>query len=173
MSSPGADFSPTEFSTRHLAASDQFDAWRAALPRPLGAQGVYQVQGKALRLAIPFPAAAAARGEGYFFPATHGAFDYAAPQKVTRDGDSVVVDTAGVKSVGPIEGLLAFGKQGFWVRAVPGTVPAAKAVPAQLPWSGALLAFLGAVLGGLILNIMPCVFPILSLKALSLAKANA
>ncbi|MEN2711772.1 protein-disulfide reductase DsbD family protein [Sphingomonas sp. NPDC092331] len=151
----------------------QFDAWRAALPRPLGAQGVYQVQGKALRLAIPFPAAAAARGEGYFFPATHGAFDYAAPQKVTRDGDSVVVDTAGVKSVGPIEGLLAFGKQGFWVRAVPGTVPAAKAVPAQLPWSGALLAFLGAVLGGLILNIMPCVFPILSLKALSLAKANA
>ena len=151
----------------------QFDAWRAALPRPLGVQGTYQVQGKALRLAIPFPAAATAPGEGYFFPATHGAFDYAAPQKVTRDGDRVVVDTAGVKSVGPIEGLLAFGKQGFWVRAVPGAVPAAKAVPAQLPWSGALLAFLGAVLGGLILNIMPCVFPILSLKALSLAKANA
>ena len=37
----------------------------------------------------------------------------------------------------------------------------------------ALLAFIGAVLGGLLLNIMPCVFPILSLKALSLAKANA
>ncbi len=153
---------------------DQFDAWRAALPKPLGAEGTYQVIGKALRLAVPFPAAAKTEGEGYFFPATHGAFDYAAPQKVVRDGDRVVVDTAGVKSVGPIEGLLAFGKQGFWVKAVPGTVPpAATAAPEQLPWSGAVLAFLGAVLGGLILNIMPCVFPILSLKALSLAKANA
>ena len=31
---------------------------------------------------------------------------------------------------------------------------------------------LGALVGGLLLNIMPCVFPILSLKALSLAKAG-
>ena len=35
-----------------------------------------------------------------------------------------------------------------------------------------LLAFLGAVLGGLILNVMPCVFPILSLKALGLARTG-
>ena len=35
-----------------------------------------------------------------------------------------------------------------------------------------LLAFLGAVLGGLILNLMPCVFPILSLKALGLARTG-
>ncbi|MDG2534962.1 protein-disulfide reductase DsbD family protein [Sphingomonas sp. HITSZ_GF] len=151
----------------------QFDAWRAALPRPLGAQGSYQVENKALRLAIPFPAAAKAEGEGYFFPATHGAFDYAAPQKVTRDGDRVLVETGGVKAVGPIEGMLAFGKQGYWVKALPGPVPAARAAPAAAPWSAAVLAFFGAVLGGLILNIMPCVFPILSLKALSLAKANA
>src|SRR3546814_10043771 len=30
----------------------------------------------------------------------------------------------------------------------------------------------GAILGGLILNLMPCVFPILSLKALSLARSG-
>jgi thiol:disulfide interchange protein len=36
----------------------------------------------------------------------------------------------------------------------------------------ALVAFAGAVLGGLILNVMPCVFPILSLKALSLARSG-
>ena len=35
-----------------------------------------------------------------------------------------------------------------------------------------LLALLGALVGGLLLNIMPCVFPILSLKALSLARAG-
>src|SRR5262249_34555655 len=35
-----------------------------------------------------------------------------------------------------------------------------------------LVAFGGALLGGLILNIMPCVFPILSLKALNLASSG-
>ncbi|NHN38908.1 protein-disulfide reductase DsbD [Pseudomaricurvus alcaniphilus] len=35
-----------------------------------------------------------------------------------------------------------------------------------------LLAVAGALLGGLLLNLMPCVFPILSLKALSLANAH-
>jgi thiol:disulfide interchange protein len=36
-----------------------------------------------------------------------------------------------------------------------------------------LMAFLAAVLGGLILNVMPCVFPILSLKAIGLARTGA
>ena len=34
------------------------------------------------------------------------------------------------------------------------------------------LALGGAIVGGLLLNLMPCVFPILSLKAISLAKAG-
>jgi thiol:disulfide interchange protein len=64
---------------------------------------------------------------------------------------------------------------------VPGVVPsggklisgAGQAVPSSaLSLQGVLLALGGAFLGGLILNIMPCVFPILSLKAISLAKAG-
>lgn len=35
------------------------------------------------------------------------------------------------------------------------------------------VALMGALIGGLLLNLMPCVFPILSLKALSLAKSGA
>ncbi|EMD81836.1 protein-disulfide reductase DsbD family protein [Pacificimonas flava] len=35
------------------------------------------------------------------------------------------------------------------------------------------MALTGAILGGLLLNLMPCVFPILSLKALSLVKSGA
>jgi thiol:disulfide interchange protein len=38
--------------------------------------------------------------------------------------------------------------------------------------AGFALVLGGAMLGGLILNVMPCVFPILSLKAISLAKAG-
>jgi thiol:disulfide interchange protein len=53
---------------------------------------------------------------------------------------------------------------------MPGTVAAAQAGGGL--WSAALLAFGGALLGGLLLNVMPCVFPILSLKALSLAKSG-
>ncbi len=46
-------------------------------------------------------------------------------------------------------------------------------VLAQAAQTGWLAAFLGAILGGLLLNLMPCVFPILSLKALSLARSAA
>lgn len=152
----------------------RFDAWRAALPRPLGSQATYQVADKVFRIAVPFPAGASADGEPYFFAQTDGALDYAAPQTAVRDGDRIVIETVGKRAPGPIEGVLAFGTQGFSVRAVPGAVPppSATSASASMPWSAALIAFAGAVLGGLLLNIMPCVFPILSLKALSLAKAN-
>jgi thiol:disulfide interchange protein len=153
----------------------EFDRWRAALPRQLDAQATYQVTGKDFRMAVPFPASAAIDGDAYFFPATEGGIEYAAPQTVTRDGDRLVIATKAGSASGPIEGVLAIGGKGFEVRATPGTVAAAaSAAPAeaQAGWGAALLAFFGAVLGGVILNIMPCVFPILSLKALSLAKAN-
>ena len=148
----------------------QFDAWRAALPRPLGAQGSFAVADGRLRLAVPFPAEAEARGEGYFYPRTQGAIDYAAPQSVTRDGDRIVVETVAKGSPQALDGVLAFGDRGFLVHAVPGEVP--PAAPPVSAWWTALAAFAGAVLGGLLLNIMPCVFPILSLKALSLARAQ-
>src|SRR3546814_14403208 len=45
--------------------------------------------------------------------------------------------------------------------------------PTQAVWGDVLrIALVGALLGGLLLNLMPCVFPILSLKALSLAKSG-
>jgi len=65
---------------------------------------------------------------------------------------------------------------GLSVTAVPGTVPeggapVSKEEPRRdLPALAWLL--LAALAGGLILNVMPCVFPILSLKALSLARSG-
>lgn len=50
------------------------------------------------------------------------------------------------------------------------SLPMVKAAGAGSPTL--LMAFLGALLGGLILNLMPCVFPILSLKALSIARSG-
>lgn len=62
------------------------------------------------------------------------------------------------------------------------TLPASSADPildrsdpsaSRVPPASLLLAVAGAVVGGLLLNLMPCVFPILSLKALSLARSGA
>jgi thiol:disulfide interchange protein DsbD len=50
---------------------------------------------------------------------------------------------------------------------------AAPAPPAELPTQPAgafVVALLGAVLGGLLLNLMPCVFPILAIKVLGFAR---
>ena len=43
---------------------------------------------------------------------------------------------------------------------------------AELDWVLLLSSLIGALIGGVILNLMPCVFPVLSIKALSLSKAH-
>jgi len=153
------------------ALAPQFAQWRRALPQPLGSRATYQAQGGAVRIAIPYPAGAAGAG-AYFYPITANAIDYAEPQKVVRDGDRLIVTTKGKGAPGPIEGVLSIDGHALALTAAPGVVPAPTATAGGSDWSTALLAFLGAVLGGLILNVMPCVFPILSLKALSLARSG-
>ncbi|HEU4959600.1 MAG TPA: thioredoxin family protein [Sphingomonas sp.] len=154
----------------------QFDAWRQALPKPIGAPAAYQAADGGVRIAIPYPADAPL-DQPYFFPSTTGLIAYAAPQSVTRDGDRVVIETkASGTGSGPLAGILRIGPdRGLAVTANPGVVAAAVSAPAGSSaggWALALAALGGAILGGLILNIMPCVFPILSLKALSLANAK-
>ena len=68
--------------------------------------------------------------------------------------------------------------EGLAFRAGPGAVasggtPLVPEKAAQTGLTGLAAILGGALLGGLLLNVMPCVFPILSLKALSLASANA
>lgn len=152
----------------------QFDQWRRLLPKPLGSEATFQVTDGTLRIAIPFPASVDLWKDAYFFAQTPDAVTYSAPQSVTRDGDTLILSVkAGSKVPERLEGVLATSERdGFSLTAVPGTVAAAPAAPAAIDWSAALLALGGALLGGLILNIMPCVFPILSLKALSLAKSG-
>ncbi len=161
----------------------QFDVWRAALPVPLDREALYAVTGKTMQIAVPFPAKAGL-AEPYFFPLTLALFDYVAAQKVKRIGDWLVIETQlslDFKSQPPerIEGLLRIGKdQGLLIKAKVGAVPVGGTV---LSTSNAGIAvatpplhwlLLAALAGGVLLNIMPCVFPILGLKALALAKAG-
>jgi DsbC/DsbD-like thiol-disulfide interchange protein/cytochrome c biogenesis protein CcdA len=153
-------------------ARNRFDGWRTKLPTALGATTNFERVGKLLRLAIPFPAGATL-SDPHFFPAKTGLIEDAALQKFGRDGDLLVAEFVAPAAGGvPVEGVLAVGEgRGLTIaEAKPGSVP-----PLPAPsngWRAILLALGGAILGGLILNVMPCVFPILSLKALSLAKAG-
>jgi thiol:disulfide interchange protein len=153
----------------------RFDAWRRAVPKPLDAKATYQASGGRIRIAIPYPAGAALK-DAYFYPLTTGLLDYNAPQTVTQNGDRLVIETKTAVAPGkvPLTGVLQIDQQqGLTVTAASGTV-AAMTVGAseQGVLMATLIAFAGAMLGGLILNIMPCVFPILSLKALSLARGH-
>ena len=158
-----------------------FDAYRQALPRPLAGQGRFALAGGRLRLAIPLPATVGVE-DPYFFPLTPDALGHSTPQIISRNGDLLIVETApgrDAAGINAIEGVLEVGPGvGLALTAVRGDVPAAGvpvAAPAESASGGAsaiLLALLGALAGGLLLNVMPCVFPILSLKALSLARAG-
>ncbi len=146
-----------------------FDAWRRAVPKPLGATGTWSVGKEGARVAVPYPASAPL-ADAYFFPLTTGAIDLAAPQTVTRDGDRLLIATKpGQGAHSALDGVLRIGGgRGLLIHANYGAVPEASANG----WRAVLGAFALAVLGGVVLNVMPCVFPILSLKALSLARSG-
>ncbi|WP_417622778.1 protein-disulfide reductase DsbD family protein [Parasphingorhabdus sp.] len=157
----------------------RFNGFRAAQPRPLGSDASFAVGDGLFRLSIPLPANIELE-EPYFFVLEDGIVDYAAPQKFSRDGDRLILET-GARGDGleTITGILKIGQHmGLSLTATKGEV-AMTGVPlanggATNEASSSLLfvALGGAILGGLLLNLMPCVFPILSLKAISLAKAG-
>lgn len=159
----------------------RFDGWRAALPRPLDQHANYSITGDRIAISVPYPASGAAR-DPWFYALSRDRIAYAAPQTARRMGDRLIVETTvseGSVATGAIEGVLAVSPElALVVTAEPGAVAAGgepvseSRVAGGIDMTALVLTLAGAFLGGLILNIMPCVFPILSLKALSLAKAG-
>jgi len=165
-----------------LAPSAAFQGYRRALPRPLGSEGRFEIANGRLRIAIPLPASTQVASP-YFYPVTSDAVRHSEAQRISRSGDMLIVEAAPGRLAGQLrtlEGLIEIEPGiGLALTARPGEVPAAgtpiagtQEGPPSEGGPGILIALLGAVLGGLILNIMPCVFPILSLKALGLARAG-
>jgi thiol:disulfide interchange protein DsbD len=125
-----------------------------------------------------------------FFPYDEGGIDYGAPQTLTRSTDALELTVkAGDRrpQAGPVRGvLLATENSGGGPTVVPieidATVGAAPTPAAPTPAAVTATAAAGArtpalpslillaVLGGLILNLMPCVFPVLSIKAIGLVE---
>ncbi|WP_310497744.1 thioredoxin family protein [Sandarakinorhabdus sp.] len=152
--------------------------WPARWSATKTGQGVSRVA-----IAVPVGSIDKVRS-AYFYPLQDGVIGYAAPQSVTRSGDMLRIETdaADPGPSGTVTGLLRITREGdshdygFTISANAGAVPQPGAslttAAPQGAGPGLPLILLGAVLGGVLLNIMPCVFPILSLKALALAKGN-
>ena len=169
------------------AVAGDFAAARALLPRssPWAARYAVDAAGKSLDLFIAAPELARARpAHADFFPAEAGMIRNAAPQRTGYAKDGLVLRLVPAGALkGALPGLLVLtgtdgSVQAVDISAPPGPVPPASFPPVQsapaatgsmVLWS----ALLFALLGGLILNVMPCVLPILAMKALAVARHGA
>ena len=151
------------------AQSPLFAAAEASLPRP-SPWAAHLAEGGVLWLAAPH----LALRDALFFPAEAGVIDQGAPQTLHVRADRVELalkpSHPGLHTIAGVLRLTDTGGQvqGLAVQATPMALPNTGGGPD----AGLLEAVLLAFSGGLILNLMPCVLPILAMKALSLAKLS-
>lgn len=122
--------------------------------------------------------------DAYFFPAGDGVTEYAADQQWSLTDDGLFVDMKRLEGyVDATDGkgvlVLSFedgSRRAIEVDAALVQEPLATAGTGTSPTVRAALplwqALVFALLGGMVLNLMPCVFPVLSLKAFSFIAAN-
>ena len=153
------------------AEAPLFAAAAARLPRPspfearVTPAGVLSLRGAGL--------SSATVRDAWFLPAAWGAVEQAAPQPVSvHDGEvSLALQPGGSFTAGSgLTGTVVLrdpsGQESFLaIDAKPG--PASASTPASL-----VRTLLLALLGGLILNLMPCVFPVLAMKAMAMARMS-
>src|SRR5207247_9575949 len=109
--------------------------------------------------------------EVWFYPAKWGAIEHAAPQRVSLTPKGITLEgkrgQLAEATAAPIDGVLivterldrGVARQAFALRAEPRSSMSALALAHAMAL---------ALAGGLVLNLMPCVLPVLSVKTLTL-----
>lgn len=157
----------------------------AALPQTASITGTIALNNGKAELGFKAGDAAArealARPQGaYFFPVQEKMLSAAAPQVLDMGAEGFTLRTqpgAPALPEGPLQGVLTLGDKAYDITLARAGLPAGTyglgAAPVPELASGGLFIAMGlAFLGGLILNLMPCVFPILSMKLLALSRAG-
>ena len=159
----------------------------APRPAPIEARIVLE-NGRLTLSAAGGPLAGADIGRAHFFPFQGGIIDHAADQTATRGDQGLTLTLAAGRGArgglsGPVAGVLATDAGAWEITAEPGAALAGttgRAISGEAgerdvsadgatTATGLLQAAVLALLGGLILNLMPCVFPILAMKAAALS----
>lgn len=169
----------------------QIDEWRGAIPKP----AAFTVQIKPAAQGVTLTGTTAGVTKAYFYADTWGAVAHSAPQALKAEGGGWTLDVpAGDEPLAagkPLSGVLVLttgaGDQASTLSlpmpqgagkgpgpadlsAPEGAATPAAATPAPESDLGLGAALALALVGGLILNLMPCVFPVLSIKALALVR---
>ncbi|MGQ0586968.1 MAG: protein-disulfide reductase DsbD family protein, partial [Gammaproteobacteria bacterium] len=168
--------------------SPRFADARARLPRPEPLEGTFAIADGDLRLRVDAPELAGAQGIE-FFAFAGDLVNHGAPQRVALD-ESVARFAQALSAYysrepETVEGVLVVHgaeASAYTVAATPGEVATVAAAGgaaqaghsegADLDTPSLWLALGFALLGGLILNLMPCVFPVLSIKAVSVLESR-
>lgn len=161
-----------------------FNEARSALPVRTEWASTFSVKGEQVDVFIPLPLESGDVKSAYIFPFSEDFLNHSETQKLRMvDGGFTISTKLGFEAKAE-ESLLLVLKTGddnpieafefTTTQAQGGAVAATSSNLDGLAGEELGLAsiLLFAVLGGAILNLMPCVFPVLSLKALSLAKTN-
>jgi len=154
----------------------QFASWRTKLPTksPWAARFEATQDGHVDLLLASAPLGANPPRAMQFFPFAEGEVDNAKPSALGTSQEGPVLRLVAGKKVGSeLRGVLVLtsadnSQQALEIDAQKGDVPQTHFT--DMPEQSLLLAMLLALAGGLILNLMPCVLPILAMKALAVAQ---
>lgn len=147
-----------------------FEQTRKLLPQPEKLSALYEVTDQFLTLSLELPS----KSNWQLLPFRSDLIQHSAQQQWLTEQDNVKTNVLLQKSdyysveSEPTDWLLTDGKKGYYVQATVNTTnPSIPHGQASI-WLMILFAFIG----GLILNIMPCVLPVLSLKAMSVTSSG-
>jgi thiol:disulfide interchange protein len=161
--------------TADPARQTLFDHFRSRLPQPLpsGSQAVFAATAGNFTLALKGQPAAGAE----FFPLDQSQIKNAAPQPVRGvDGGleiSLTRDENFKAQLAQLNGVLVLGDgTAYEIHAPSGALPAAGSGVGAAGFVKLLRFASLAFLGGVILNLLPCVFPVLFIKGLSLVESS-
>jgi thiol:disulfide interchange protein DsbD len=149
-----------------------FQQFLNQLPQPLpaGDSAVFQPTATGFHLAV---STGQRETQAEFFPEDQDVLNNPAPQTVTPTATGLVLDLKKDANLtanpAQLKGVIELnGGRNYEILAMPGAV----AVPSAFSLA-ALARIVGlAFLGGLLLNLMPCVFPVLFLKGLALVNSG-
>ncbi|MEM9938169.1 MAG: thioredoxin family protein [Pseudomonadota bacterium] len=148
------------------------------VPPALEGDAALTLSGDKWILSVATPQLAGQAGEARFFPEAHE-IRHASDQPVSFGPEGLQLELtparSGTELPDTLSGLVTVGETAVAISAVPGAVlpntggsDVAEALVINLP-----VLIVLAMIGGLILNLMPCVLPVLSIKAMGIVSAAA
>jgi thiol:disulfide interchange protein len=151
---------------------------REAIPKVMPWRARYGASKDTFKLVAEIGEGLPAFDEVLFYPTQTGIMANPPAQKISYSHGKLYITTGSVLEDAPppqLDGVLSFKTKGSDVLegfAINAIYDEKLLTEKTANTSSLFVALAFALLGGLLLNLMPCVFPILSLKALALAKSH-